>query len=232
MKKIKLASELAYILGLVLLSFSVAMVTAADFGVSMIVAPAYILSQKIGVLSFGQSEYVIQGLLFIVFCILMHQVKWVYLASFGTGVIYGALLDLWRKIIPAFNPEYTVPGSMSMGWRITYFVLGMILTAFAIAFFFRTYLYPQVYDFFVKGISERYQLKRERFKMGFDFTCLFVSVIMTYCLFGHLVGIGIGTLIMTVFNGMLIGLAGKIIDHTFDIEPLSYKASKVFEINR
>ena len=231
MKQIKLASELSYVLGLLLLSFSVAMVTAADLGVSMIVAPAYILSRKLEWLTFGQSEYVMQGILFIIFCIIMKKVKWVFFASFGTGILYGGLLDLWRKIIPAFNPKMTIPGSMAMGYRIFYFVLGMILTAFAIAFFFRTYLYPQVYDFFVKGISAYYKLNRERFKIGFDFSCLTLSIIMTMGLFGHLVGVGIGTLIMTIFNGLLIGLAGKVIDHLFVIEPLAVKLSKQFEIS-
>ncbi|MBR2338785.1 MAG: hypothetical protein IKA63_04890, partial [Clostridia bacterium] len=60
MKKITLPDEIVYLAATVLLALSVAMLTAADFGISMIVAPAYILSQKLGFLTFGQSEYVIQ----------------------------------------------------------------------------------------------------------------------------------------------------------------------------
>ena len=58
-KKIRISSELTYLIATVILAFSVAMITITDFGVSMIVAPAYILSQKLGFLTFGQSEYVI-----------------------------------------------------------------------------------------------------------------------------------------------------------------------------
>jgi uncharacterized membrane protein YczE len=163
-KKITLYSEFVYIFAILILSFSVAMVSAADLGLSMIVAPAYILSQKLQFLTFGQSEYVVQAILFIVFCILLKRVKLVYFASFLNCIIYGAVLDLWRTIIPIFNPSITEPGSMSMPIRITFFVASALITAFSIALFFRVYLYPQVYDFFVKGITEHFNLNQTKFK--------------------------------------------------------------------
>ncbi len=46
MKKIKIYSELVYVIAQFGLSFSVVLMTAADFGISMIAAPAYIMSQK------------------------------------------------------------------------------------------------------------------------------------------------------------------------------------------
>ena len=41
-KKLKIPSEAVYILAVALLSLAVAMISAANFGVSMIVAPAYL----------------------------------------------------------------------------------------------------------------------------------------------------------------------------------------------
>lgn len=231
MKKIRLPSELIYALGIVIISFAVAMVTCADFGVSMIVAPAYIVSCKIEPLTFGQSEYIIQGLLFIVFCILMKKVKLVYFSSFATGLIYGALLDLWRLIIPHFNPEITPPGSLPMALRIVYFAAGMLLTSLAVSLFFRTYLYPQVYDFFVKGVSGRFGIDRTKFKIGFDISMLCVSVLLTLILFRKFVGIGVGTIIMTCCNGMLIGFFGRVFDRFFVPEPLAKKFSRYFVLD-
>ena len=60
-KKLKIPSEAVYILAVALLSLAVAMISAANFGVSMIVAPAYLLSLKLEFLTFGQAEYVIQA---------------------------------------------------------------------------------------------------------------------------------------------------------------------------
>lgn len=229
-KKIKISSETVYILAILLLSFAVAMISSTNFGVSMIVAPAYIISEKVSVLSFGQSEYIVQGLLFVLFCILMKKVKLVFFSSFVTGVIYGAVLDMWRFVIPHFNPNVTQPGALPFVLKIVYFVLGMLLTAIAIAMFFRTYIYPQVYDFFVKGISERFKLDRTKFKTGFDASFLAISCILTLLLFHKFVGIGVGTIIMTCLNGMTIGFAGKVIDRFFEIKPRFKNFAKKFDL--
>lgn len=97
MEKIKISSELTYLFAIVLLSLAVAMLSAADFGISMIVAPAYLLSLKIDVLSFGQAEYVIQAGVFIILCVVLKKFKFVYLFSFGTCLIYGLVLDFMEN---------------------------------------------------------------------------------------------------------------------------------------
>ena len=229
MKQIKIPAELLYVLSILLLALSVAMITCTDFGVSMIVAPAYILSQKIG-LTFGQCEYIVQGVLFVVFCIAMRRVKLVYFSSFLTGLFYGAVLDLWRVLIPHFNPAVTVPGTLPLPLKIVYFVCGMTLTSLSIAMIYRVYLYPQVYDFFVKGISQRYRRNRTRFKQIFDFSSLLVSCAMTLLLFRKFVGVGFGTLIMTVCNGFLIGFFDKWLEKHVEVTPLFAKLAGYFDL--
>ena len=49
--------------------------------------------------------------------------------------------------------------------------------------FFRTYLYPQLYDFFVKGVSARFSLNRTKFKIAFDVCSLLVAVGLTLLFF-------------------------------------------------
>lgn len=230
MKKIKIYEEFAYLFATVFLAFAVAMISTTGFGLSMIVSPAYILSQKVSFLTFGQSEYVVQGIMFVVFCILMKKVKLIYLSSFITGLIYGAVLDLWQIVIPHFNPDITPVGSLPFALRVVYFVLGMVLTSFTIAIYFKVYLYPQIYDFFVKGVSEKFGIKLSKFKTAYDLAFLVISVIMSLVLFGEFVGVGIGTLIMAVCNGTIIGFFSKLLDKYFVFEPKFKKFSKYFEI--
>lgn len=59
-KKIRLSDEVVYILGALLLSLATAMLSAADFGLSVIVSPAYLVSLRVPFLTFGQAEYVVQ----------------------------------------------------------------------------------------------------------------------------------------------------------------------------
>ena len=60
-------TELAYVIGLILISFATALMTVADFGLSMIAAPAYLLHLKISeylpFFSFGMASYAFQALL-------------------------------------------------------------------------------------------------------------------------------------------------------------------------
>ncbi len=218
MKKTEVKSEIVYIFAIVLLALAVAILSSAGFGVSMVVAPAYILSQKTGFLTFGQAEYVIQSVLFCVFCCVMKKFKPVYLSSFITCLVYGAVLDLIR-LIPCFNTEITKPETLNIGLRIFMFAFGAVLTSFSIALFFKTYLYPQVYDFFVKGVSEKFGIKRSLFKTVFDLSCLAVAVIMSLCFFKKFVGVNFGTLIIALFNGSVIGFFSKILDKHFEFKP-------------
>lgn len=229
-KKITVHSEFVYAAAIILLSLAVAMLSAANYGVSMIVAPAYIISQRLGVITFGQGEYLVQSILFIVFCILMKKVKLVYFSSFATCLIYGAVLDLWRKFVPLFNPEITVPGSMNIVIRIILFLGGMILTSFSVMLFYKTYLYPQVYDFFVKGISARFNKDRTKFKIAFDFSCLAVSCILTLVLFRKFIGIGVGTIILTALNGFIIGWFDKLFDKFVNLKPIFPKFAAKFDL--
>ena len=229
MKKIKISGEVTYFIAIILLSLAVAILSAADFGISMIVAPAYLLSLKTGVLTFGQAEYVIQAGLFIVLCIILRKFKFVYLFSFATCLIYGLVLDLWR-MIPFFDPSVTPPGSMDLWLRMIMFVCGVLLTSFSVALFFKTYLYPQVYDFFVKAVSCRYNIKLSLLKTIVDLSCLTASVIMTFAFFGKIEGIGWGTLVMAIVNGTIIGMFSKLLDKVFDFQPTFARFAGFFEL--
>lgn len=228
-RKIKISSEIAYFAAIVLLSLAVAILSTADFGISMIVAPAYLLSLKAGFLSFGQAEYVVQAIVFILLCIVLKRFRFVYFFSFGTCLIYGFVLDLWRKI-PFLNPTATPPGSMNLPLRIAMFVIGMILTSFSVALFFKTYLFPQVYDFFVKAVSCKYGIKLSRLKTSVDLSCLTASVIMTFAFFGEIRGIGWGTLIMALLNGTVIGYFSKLLDKAFDFQPTFTRFAAMFKL--
>ncbi len=229
MKKLRFPGEAAYVCALVLLAFSVAMTAAADFGVSMVVAPAYILSLKTG-LTFGLCEYICQSALFIALCLLIGRLRAVYFCAFLSTVLYGAALDMWRLLIPAFNPSVTPPGAFPFAVRVALLAVGMTLSALAIALCFRSYIYPQVNDFFVQAVSGRFGIDRTRFKIGYDATSLLLACAMTLLFFGALRGLGVGTLVMTVLNGLLIDLWGRLLDAAFDFTPRFPKLAAHFAL--
>ena len=105
MKKKVFFSEAAYLAGLAVLAVGTALMEAADFGLSMVVAPAYlihlVISPVFPVFSFGMAEYVLQGILLVLLMIAMRRVKLSYLFSFVTAVLYGLMLDTAMALMPA-----------------------------------------------------------------------------------------------------------------------------------
>lgn len=81
----------------------------ADFGIAMVVAPAYILHLKVSELipwfSFGVAEYFFQGVLVLITIIVMRRFKLSCLFSLVTAVIYGTLLDIAMNVIASL-PRY------------------------------------------------------------------------------------------------------------------------------
>lgn len=229
-KKIKTYSEINYLLSIILLAFAVCLTKAADFGMSMIVAPAFILSERISFLSFGVCEYIIQGILLISFCILVKKVRFPYISAFITSIIYGFVLDLFGSIIPFFNAQIIPPESISLPLRILFFVVGCILTTFSVALSFHTYILPQMVDFFVRGITNHFNLKLGSFKTIFDLSYFLVAIIMSLLFFGELHGVGIGTLIMALTGGVMIGFFDRMISKYTDRKPIFEKAEKYFKV--
>lgn len=231
MKKIKISSELAYAAALFLVSLSSAMIIASDIGISVLGALQYILCRKFTFFSYGQWEYVIEGVLFVIFCVIMGKVKLLYFGSFITGVIFGTLVDFWRMVVPILNPNVTAVGSFSMPGRLALFFGGELICALAIAIFFHSYLCPQVYELFVKGISEKYKLDMAKFKLCFDLSFLLFGFAATLVLFGKIEGIGVGTVVIAAINGPLIGLFNKALDARLIFVPTFPRLKRYFELN-
>ena len=113
--------EWAYVLGIVLLAMGTALMERANFGMSMVVAPAYLLylklSAKFSFVTFGMMEYMLQAFLLVVMGIGLRRFKVSFLFSFVTAVIYGFTLD-GCMLLAGF-----IPGGMV--FRVVCYVLGI-----------------------------------------------------------------------------------------------------------
>ena len=212
MKIIKKSDVIYWIIGMILCALGVALCTKANFGLSMIAAPPYILHVWLRDLfpwyTQGMSEYVWEGIVLIITCIIIRKFKARYLLSFITAVIFGLLIDGWLLVLGG-NGAYT-----SLIIRIIAFVAGFSITTFAIACFFRTVLPLQVYELSVKEIAtdEKHPRDMIKVKRFFDIAMLGITVLMALFLTHSWEGIGLGTVIMTVFNATLINLFSKLLD--------------------
>ena len=234
MRKFNKANEAAWICGVLLISLGVFLVTKAGFGVSMVVAPAYIIhlavSHVLPWYSFGTSEYILQGVLLAAMCIVIRKFDWRFLLCFATAVIYGYILDFWFFLSGGSAPFATLPG------RIASLAAGVAVTSLAIAFFFRTYLPQQVYELFVSQVALKFGKKTEKVKLVYDICSLLVAVILALAVSHRFDDvrftdcIGIGTIVCTVFNALLISLCGKGLDKLFGFAPAFPKLEKMLKL--
>lgn len=217
MKRISKMNEVAWVLGIVLCALGVAFCTKANFGLSMVAAPSYILhiviSKVLPFYSQGMSEYIWQAFLLVLTCVIVKGFRLRYIFSFLSAFVSGFLIDMWLLVLGG-GGEY---GTFVQ--RIVAFVVGECLIALAIAFIFKTYLPVQVVELIVIEISAKYKLDTDRVKLINDAISLLLSVILTLTLTGGFVGVGIGTIIITFINAPLIKLFGKLIDKIFIFDP-------------
>lgn len=236
MIKIKKSNELLWLFGIVFVALGVSICSKADLGVSMIAAPAFIISEALSELSnffsVGVTEYIIQGILLFLLCIVIRRFDWRFLLSFAVAVIYGYTLDFFLWLTEGIVIEAVVAKWVAL-------IIGDMITAFGVACFFRTYMPLQVYELFVSEISKKFNIIITKVKSGFDISLLVISILLAFTLFGDnspvkwseigsfsFHNLGLGTIITTVINAPLIALSGIIIDALFDNSPRFIKLKK------
>ncbi len=217
MRKKVFYTELCYVFALVIMAFGVAFTAKADFGMSMIVAPAYILHLKLSAtfpwFTFGVSEYIFQGFLILLTIILMRKFKLSYLFSFVTAVLYGTLLDLAILFITP------IPANAFL-LRVLWYCIGVILCSFSVSLFFHTYIAPEAYELIVKEIPLKYNVNINKVKSVYDALSLILAVLLSFTFFGFGVFRGIywGTLVCAIINSILIRFFSEFLEKSFEFK--------------
>ena len=210
-RKFVFYTELAYAVGLLTLALGAALMERADFGMSMVVAPAYLLhlkiSQSLPFFTFGMSEYVFQALLLLVMVLVLRRFKPAALLSFVTAVIYGLTLDLVIRLLAPVPVE-------SLAGRIACYIAGVLVCAFGVSCLFHTYLPPEAYELFVKELAGKYGWEIHRVKTVYDLCSCLLGLILSFAFFGfgRFEGVKWGTILCAAVNGFLIGRCSRLLE--------------------
>lgn len=226
MKKRTMYSELAYVVALILLTIGAALMERADMGMSMVIAPAYVLYLKISAfvpfVTFGTMVYTVQALLILGLALVLRRFKLSYLFVFCTAVIYGFMLD-GMMLLTAMLPD-------TVFWRVVWYVLGMVLCAAGVAMMFHTYFSPEAYELVVKEVAAKRNAGVGLVKTIYDITSCAVSIILSFLFFGlwHFEGVKLGTVICALINGWMIGRFSALYEAAFEFRD-GLKLRKYFE---
>lgn len=200
MKKTIFYTEIAYFLGLALLAFGTALTVYGNLGISMVVAPAYILhlflSQFLPFFSFGVAEYVLQALVLLALILILRKPKLSYLLSFGATIFYGICLDS-AMMLTALLP-------VNIYLQIAVYLIGAFICCGALALLFSSYLPPEAYELFSKEISAKFHKPVHTIVNFYNLGSLLISMILSLVFFGKIQGIGIGTVACAFLYGFII----------------------------
>lgn len=229
MQKRTFYTELAYVFGILSLVFGVTLMERADFGMSMVVAPAYVLHRYISTLpgmgwfTFGAAEYTLQLFLVLVLMAVVRRFRITYFFSFVTAVIYGWLLDLVMWLIPAVAAENIV-------LRVVLFVAGELFCTLGVSLVFHTYIPPEAYELFVSEVSKKFNKPTGKVKWIYDIASCLTAVALSFIFFGFgtFVGVKWGTVLCAAVNGFIISAMIKWEDEIFDFKD-GLKWRKFFE---
>lgn len=220
-KKLRISKELTFVLAIIIMPLSIAIMAKANFGLSMIAAPTYIISEKVSFLTYGQTEYIFQTLVLILMCFAVGKFKLTYLTSFASAIIYGSILDFFIWCFKNWQVD-------ALWMRVVLFVFGMVLTSLGVALFMNTYLAPCAYDYFVRTVVEEKNLDLRKFKIGFDSAFLILSIALTLILFHKFIGVTWGTIIIVLCNGNIIAFFNNQMQKRFDFFARFEKLEKLF----
>ncbi len=196
--------EAALLLAVVINSFGVVLMLYSGSGISAISSVPYAFSDVFPALSLGTWTYLFQGLL--VFSLMVMRRRFVvsYLGSFAVGFVFGEFIDLhelWVGVLPT-----------AFYWRVLYFVVSYLLITFGIVLSNRCRLPIIPTDLFPREVSQIYGVGYPAVKVTFDVVCLAITAGMTYFCFGHLDGLGVGTVLAAFTMGKAVGMMGERID--------------------
>lgn len=214
-KKLGFSRELAYFIAMITLALGTAFMESADFGMSMVVAPAYILhlklSETLPFFSFGMAEYALQGVLLVLLAVILRRFRISYLFSFVTAVLYGFCLDFSLALVGFIAPDGLI-------FRVIYYIIGMVVCSVGVALFFKTYFCPEAYELIVAEISKKYSLPVSRVKTVYDCVSCAISIVMSFAFFGfgHFEGVKWGTVVCALINGSIIGFCSRFFDSVFE----------------
>lgn len=204
-------TELAYAAGLITLAFGTALMERADFGMSMVVAPAYLVYLKVSGyypwFTFGMAEYCFQAFLILILSLAVWRFKRKFLFSFITAFLYGNILDLSIRIV-SMIPE----GGLVQ--RLLFYVTGMVICSLGVSFLFHTYITPEAYELVVKELAEKYGKDIHKVKTVYDCCSCLIAIIMSFAFFGFMrfEGVKAGTILCAAINGWLIGRCSSLLD--------------------
>ena len=189
-----------YVVGLFLLALGATFSIIANIGVSPVTSLPYALALVTG-LSVGIMTFVANFIYIILQVIFLKQIRWKnFSIQLVIAFLFGSFMDvtIWlTKPLPEADSIWLI---------VVYFVLGVVLVAFALLFYFTSSLPTMPYDSLTYAVANKWNFPFGKTKMVSDMINVIVSIIICLVFIQSFGSIGIGTFIAAYGVGKLVGV--------------------------
>lgn len=213
MKSKRFLRGIYYILGLVILAAGITLNTRTTLGVSPIVSVAYCISEISG-WNFGNTTFLWYSF-FVLLEVILHLIRrhenWrkqitADLLQIVVSLIFTRFMNLFSVLIPIFETVYPNSFAGSLGGRLMFLALAIVLTGVGAAMSLFMRIVPNPGDGLVQGISDFFGLKTGLSKNIVDISCVILTLILSLLILHRVVGVGIGTLVAMLGIGRVVAL--------------------------
>ena len=188
---------LIYAAGLIILACGITMNTKTGMGVSPIISVPYSISE-IWDLNFGNMTFIVYTIFVIIQALLMRRITLNLVMQLPLSLVFTRFLNLFDRILPDSGPYI---------WeKLLMLAVAISLTGIGIIMSVRTDFVPNPGDGIVHEIA--IVIKKS---MGFTKDCFYLLNLCISCsvgmiFAGHLIGIGLGTVLTMLLTGRAVAL--------------------------
>ena len=191
-----------FLLGVILNSFGVALITKAALGTSPISSLPYVLSFRfpltLGGFTFIMNIFFILGQILL----LRRKFQWLQLLQLGVNIVFSLVIDVSMNLL-----YWLVPNTW---WeQLLALLAGCIILALGISIEVAPNVLMVPGEGLVKAISTVFHKKFGSVKIVFDVTLVALATSLSFIFFFRLQGLGLGTIISALIVGKIVNIFNR-----------------------
>lgn len=197
-----------FILGIIINSFGIALITKSDLGTSQISSIPYVLSLEFTDYSFGMTTFIFNILFIIIQIIILrrdfHPIQYLQVLA---NILFSFFIDISMNCLSFFQPEALLIKFISL-------IIGCMILALGICIEVAPNVIVVPGEGVVRALALAIAIKKPKIKFGtikiyFDVTLIIFACILSFIFFGELNGVGIGTIISALVVGKFINFINQ-----------------------
>ena len=191
-----------FVIGIIINSFGIALITKAGLGTSPISSLSYVLSLQFP-FTLGQFTFVI-NMLFILaqFILLKKDFEPIQFLQIAVNVIFSACIDISMDLLGWLTISNFMAALIAL-------LIGCSILALGIAIEVAPDVLMVPGEGIVRAISTVLDKRFGNVKIIFDVTLVSTATILSFLFFGKLNGLGLGTIISAIIVGYIVNLLNQ-----------------------